>query len=66
MKLFDDLLGKKEKEVEATKDEIIEALEYNLGEKEKIINDLLKELVETERQLEEVLSYQDNKRLSYG
>ena len=60
--MFDDILGKKEtKDYEATKDEIIKALEYNIGKKEKMIQDLLKQLVEVERQLEDVLSYQDNR-----
>ena len=53
--MYSDILGKDEDDLELNedKDAIIEALKYNLDEKEKFINDLLDEITKLERQLED-------------
>jgi len=53
--MFDDLLGDKKKYNEQTKDSIIEAMQANIEQKEKIISDLFNRITEIERKLEDVL-----------
>ena len=52
--MFDDLLGKrKENKIEVDKDSLIRALEDNVAEKQKMIEDLVAQVTELERQLED-------------
>lgn len=51
--MFDDILGKrKDNEIDVDKDSLIEALEDNVEEKQKMIEDLVAQITELERQLE--------------
>jgi len=52
--MYNDILGDKGKKVIQDKDAIIEALKYNLSKKEKLIKDLIKQITELERELENV------------
>jgi prefoldin subunit 5 len=46
-------LGNSKKKVIQDKDELIKSLKFNIKEKEGIIKDLMKEVTELERRLEE-------------
>ena len=52
--MFNDILGEEEGEevIEEDRDSLIEALRYNVEKKEKIIQDLIRQVTELERQLE--------------
>ena len=51
--MFDDILGKKKNNIiEVDKDSLIKALEDNVAEKQKIIEDLIKQVTDLERRME--------------
>ena len=50
--MFDDILGTGPETVEEDKDSIIESLRYNVEEKQKMIEDLVRQVTELERLLE--------------
>ena len=51
--MFDDILGKGKEVIEEDKDSLIESLRYNVKEKQRIIEQLVEEITELERQLED-------------
>ena len=51
--MFNDILGTEPEKVEEDKDSIIEALKDNVEQKEKLIKDLVKQVTQLERVLEE-------------
>lgn len=51
--MFNDILGKEPERIEEDKDELIKSLRYNVREKQKIIEQLIDEVTELERQLED-------------
>jgi hypothetical protein len=52
--MFNDILGNDKKlEMEEDKDSIIDALRYNVEEKQKMIEDLVRQVTDLERLLEE-------------
>jgi hypothetical protein len=51
--MFNDILGNEPEKIEEDKDSIIEALKYNLKKKEKLIEDLVKQVTQLERILED-------------
>jgi len=51
--MFDDLLGKKkQKQREIDKDSVIRAMADNIRQKQEMIDDLVKQITELERQIE--------------
>lgn len=50
--MFDDILGEGKEIIEEDKDSLIEALRYNVEEKQKMIEDLIRQVTELERLLE--------------
>jgi hypothetical protein len=51
--MFDDLLGEKEPEItEVDKDALIRAMADNIKQKQDMINDLVRQITELERQIE--------------
>ena len=60
---YDDILGsKKDNDItEASTEEIIEAMEYNIKKKQELINDLLKKITDLEIEIER---YQNNETVS--
>lgn len=51
--MFNDILGKEPEKLEEDKDSLIESLRYNVKEKQRIIEQLVEEITELERQLED-------------
>lgn len=52
--MFDDLLGKTKKDpMEVDRESLIKALEDNVAEKQKMIEDLVSQITELERRLEQ-------------
>lgn len=52
--MFDDLLGKTKKDpIDVDRESLIKALEDNVAEKQKMIEDLVSQVVELERRLED-------------
>lgn len=50
--MFNDILGKEAETIEEDDKSIIESLRYNVEEKQKMIDDLIRQVTELERQLE--------------
>lgn len=50
--MFDDILGEKKKQIERDTESLIRALEDNVAEKQNIIEDLIRQITELERQVE--------------
>ena len=51
--MFNDILGDKSEKVEEDKDSIIDSLRYNVEEKQKMIEDLIQQVTDLERLVEE-------------
>jgi hypothetical protein len=50
--MFNDILGDGPERVEEDKDSIIDSLRYNVEEKQKMIEDLIRQVTDLERLLE--------------